>query len=61
MTGGEVAPRLLARFATLNLPHVIEQKNAKGKVSADAKATVHLEPSRDSQPIKNPREDEMEM
>ena len=59
MTGGEIAPRLRARLATLNLPHVIEQKNAMGKVSADATATFHLEPSRDSKPTRSPREDEM--
>jgi hypothetical protein len=61
MTGGEVAPRLLARYAILNLRQVIEQKNATGNVSADATATFHLEPSRDSQPTISPKEDEMKM
>jgi len=30
MTGGVVAPRLLARYEILNLFQVIEQKNAMG-------------------------------
>lgn len=61
MTGGEVAPRAFARAATLSLRKVIEQENAIGKVSAEATATFHLEASRDSQPTRNPREDEMKM
>ena len=59
MTGGEVAPRLHARYATLSLPNVIEQKKAIGNVSAAAMATFHLASSRDSQPTRSPREDEM--
>jgi len=61
MTGGVVAPSLFARHAILNLPQVIEQKNAIGKVSADAVATFHLEPSRNSQPARSPRENEAKM
>ena len=61
ITGGEVAPRTLARCVTLNLRHVIEQKNTIGKVSAEATATFHLEPSRDSQPTRKPSEDETKM
>jgi hypothetical protein len=61
MTGGQVAPRAFARPAIVNLRQVIEQKNATGKVSADATATFHLEPSRDSQPTRNWREDEIKI
>lgn len=61
MTGGEVAPRLFARPATFDLRQVIEQKKAVGKVSAEATATFHLEPWRNSQPARSPREDEIKI
>ena len=61
MTGGEVAPRVFARPAILNLRQVIEQKNARGKVSAEATATFHLEPARESQPARSSRENEIKM